>query len=614
MFRWISHSRAMGPPRALGRRPISGFAIIAVALFSVACSGGGGGSGENPIPGLSNSAEPLPMDNFSYVTSPLEHARYLHKTVRLEDGTVVVVGGSDENLFTSLSSVEVFDQTLRDNPVPETISGGFISTNFVGDPIELTEGGRIFHSVNRLPDGTAIVIGGTFDVLISDAIPVAEVYDPQLREFNATGFEPTNEMEIPRFRHTTTALASGQLLITGGQESVQETIIDPNFPPGSPFFQFNLTVFPTVTECELYDPASRSFSLASSLLGDPTELQTPRGRTDHAEVTVAGFDGLLGTGDDVTLFAGGYQSLSGVFAPDTKFPGSVDTSNQTSVEFYDLSSGIIATAAGISVASRANGATGLNLGEFAPQTPDGVDGMNNIGFFLGGDSNGPGGCTNSTAPSDLVVCTFTGFGPASGIQFHGLQETGGMQGVESTIADNNCSVIGRTMGDALLMRNRRTYEGSSFLGNWVVTGGGHDIRVTPTGCQETGVGVCAAPTLQGFAYFDPFYNFFSVEDPNDLLASRNPDNPTGVIGTWLQADEQVPDDEFDGFGETTDITGVLRRARVGHTLTRLAGVDGADGTPDDRVLVVGGGSDFWNTWGGEAVSVVEIYLPVGANE
>lgn len=589
---------------------------LAALLISVAgCGGGGGGGGGAQIPGLLNNAASLPQENFSYISAPLETARYFHQSVMLDDGRVLVVGGSDENSFTSIDTVEIYDQSLRASDVPESISGDFITTDFVGDPIVLREGGRLFHTVSLLPNGTAIVIGGTSDIIVNEAIAVAEIFDPQTRTFNAPDTSPVNEMGVARFRHTTTRLANGKLLVSGGQESVRETIIDPNFPPGSPFFQFDITVFPTVVEHELYDPSTREFSFATDISGQPSELQTPRGRCDHGSVNLAGFDNRLGTQDDITLMFGGYQTLSGIFAPRTKFPGNQSTSNQTSVEFYDASTGITATAAGVTTAPRVNGAIGANLGELSEETPDGVAGVANVALFFNGDNNGPGGCTTSTATSDIVVCTFTGFGPGSGIQFFHQQPGTAQQGIESFNADPmNCTPVGRTHGDGLVMRNRRVYDGVVFDGSWVVTAGGHDIRPTPGGCQQTDTGVCAALTLQGFAFFDPFYNANGGAEPEDLTLSRSIMNPTGIVGTWLQADDSIPDDDYANYGETTQISGLLRRARMGHSLTRVGGVDGAPRTLDDRVVVIGGGTEFWNTWGGEAIGITEIYLPPGANQ
>ncbi len=616
--------------------------VLAAATLSLAGCNSGGRSGNNTqIPGVSNAAAPLPTDNFSYIGPPLETNRYFHTATSLDNGQVVVIGGTDENSFTSLDTVEVFNQSLFDNPPPESISGDFIDTNFIGDPITMINGGRIYHTSTLLDDGTVLVAGGAFDILTSEAIATAEIFDPQLREFNPNGIEPGNEMITPRFRHTANTLPNGKVLIAGGQRSVAETIIDPNFPPGSPFFQFTITVFPTVKSFEVYNASSRTFEPAQDITGDISEFQTPRGRGDHVAVTVAGFDEVLGTSDDVVLFSSGYQTLSGVFAPDLKFPGFQGQANQSSLEFYDQTTGFNSTAPGLNMLQRMNGGAAENVGEFRNHTLDGVLGVANVALFIGGDNSGAN-CAFSNVQSEVIVCTFSGFGPAAGIQFFEENAPMAVNSLESVVADPmNCTVIGRTYSDTEMAVTVRTYDGVQHVTNWAVTGGGIGVVPTPTGCYQSLIGAglpCQAEVVRGFEYYDPFWDPLDRGDldgdgvieeflvnldlpPEDIpppwsqSRNRTPLNPTGITGTWLQSDSLVPDNQEDsGYGDELLLTGLLRRERMGHTLNKVPGEDGVLHTPDDRLLVVGGGVEFYGTWGGEPVSVgSEIYLQVNAN-
>ncbi len=539
---------------------------------------------------------PTENGNSFEVGPQLETPRYFHTATTLDDGRVLIVGGSDENSFTSLDTVEVFDPTLADPS--GSFLGDFIDTNFLGTPIVLPTGGRIDHTSTLLDDGSALVCGGTFDILIAPASESGFRFDPLTRVFSPTA----NPMITPRFRHTATPMANGKVLIVGGQASVAETIIDPNFPPGSPFFQFDITVFPSVRDVEFFDPTTNEFSPALDITGSTTELQTPRGRSSHASTTIAGFDSVLGTADDIVLFAGGFQTLSGVFAPDLKFLGFLGQSIQSSIEFYDQTTGFNSTLPGLTGSDRVRGSL-TNLGSFGDQTWDGEGGLTNAVLVSNGDTN-DAQCANSTIPGELFAFTFTGFGPASGIIALEIEPPTAVQGVETAASCG--AVFGRTFAPVIPLANRRIRNGTAVDGTWLFTAGGVAVTVPPSGCTQDVIG-CDL-TVQGGEFFDAQYNA-DIDPPWDLAATRSTQNPTGVQGTWLRTDDDIPDDALAGFGDASAIV-TLNSARLGHTLSRLAGPDEQLGTADDFVLIVGGGTEYWGSWGGPAVSVgSEVYLP-----
>ncbi|MFN0060394.1 MAG: hypothetical protein ACKVX7_18210 [Planctomycetota bacterium] len=634
---------------ALGRltagrrlRSSAGFSVGKTRLFLVAslllvvglsfgCNSGGR-EGKQLISGVNVSAAPLPFDNRSYGGPDLETKRYAHTATTLEDGRVLVVGGSDERLLTSLDSAEIFDQSIRDvAPLPESITGKWIDTNFVGDPILLKNGGRIYHTATLLPDGNVLVCGGSEDAIVAEAHPISEIFDAVAREFAPDVLEVVEDMLFPRFRHTATLLSSGRVLIVGGQRSVQETIIDPNFPPGSPFFQFDITVFPSTKSIEVFNPSSLSFELPVDGLGQEAELQSSRGRASHATAAIAGFDGRVGTGDDVILTGCGYQTLSTIFAPELKFPGQPGRDLQASLEFFDQDSQVNSLAAGVALLQRASGATMMNLGLFRDSTFDvpapgpQIKGVNNIVMICNGDNDG--GCLDSTTATEIIVCTFTGFGPATGIQFFQPSHPTGGQGFEGLVQDPmNCAVHGRSSAPAVALPARRLFEGTEILTTWILTAGGHWTFTTPGGCAEIPAVVCNFTNIAAFHIYDPFYDVNSVV-PWELGANRSSLNPTGVIGVWLNADGFIPQYEltdvgggmfealgFDNDPVLTQPVGLLKKDRVMHTLSQLPGEDGILNTPDDRVLVAGGGATYLTDFGGEVVSIsCEIYLPPGAN-
>lgn len=605
-----------------------------VCLLLCAVAGMASCNGTSQIPNLTKSAVALPS-NVSYAGPRMNVPRYSHTVTPLADGSVLVVGGTDELHLTAIDTVELFDQSLfvgLSQPTPESISGDFIDQDIDGNLIALVNGGRFFHTSNAIEDENVIVIGGTNNIRLGIANATSEVYDPQTRAFSLQ-IAPADDIEVPRVRHTTHRLSNGKLLIAGGQEYDNIFI-----PGGGPFGQTTTQdAYATTEKIEIFDPSNRSFSTAVDSIGFETELTTSRGRAGHASVTFAGFDEQMNTTDDLVGFLGGMMTLSALSlnAPDDLFPWNPLQTKLTSLDFYHPPTGTVNLAQGLALTERMNDPIAINLGEDRVNTPFGDIGMGNVVLIFGGD-NDNAGCPegaaatggNSTDASELLVATYTGFGPANGARF--FRQTGGdsfTHGSEvKTAGLPNCpESYNRSKTAGVLLDMIRTYDGQNFITSAVVCVGGHDATLEITGeCTTTTTSLaflnsppCVANQVWGYHFFDPFFNVESENEPWNWRGNETTQNPLGIRGTWLGFDSVVPSETVDGFGgplpEDTVLLPRLKAGRLMHTLSRIPGEDGLIGTLDDRVVAIGGTGSYIPTFGDDALSTsCEIYLPPDA--
>ena len=70
----------------------------------------------------------------------------------------------------------------------------------------MANGGRVFHTATRLPDGNVLIAGGTRDILVANATTTAEIFEAVTRQFNPDDLQISNDMIVPRFRHTATVI------------------------------------------------------------------------------------------------------------------------------------------------------------------------------------------------------------------------------------------------------------------------------------------------------------------------------------------------------------------------------------------------------------------------
>ena len=199
----------------------------------------------------------------------MHFARAAHTATLLKDGTVLICGGFAGNNHNSLSSVELYNPTLKSftklSPLTTSrfsqsatllpngkvlIAGGYngnaLSTTEIYDPKSktLTPGPnmntpRYGHTATVLNNDKILIAGGvgagwTF-------LSSAEIFDIQTNEFT-----PASPMSFARESHTATLLKNGNVLITGGHRDRRE----------------NLKVYDTA---EIYDSKSNQFSATGSM-------------------------------------------------------------------------------------------------------------------------------------------------------------------------------------------------------------------------------------------------------------------------------------------------------------------------------------------------------------
>jgi N-acetylneuraminic acid mutarotase len=148
-------------------------------------------------------------------TAPLSQPRMGHSATLLSGGKVLVVGGWNGSAY--VASTELYDPSKG----TWTVTGSLSQE-------------RQYHTATELPDGRVLVTGGWND---SFTLTSAELYDPATGKWTVTG-----SLSQPRDSHTATLLPNGKVLVTGG---------------------WGTTSY--LASAELYDPATGKWTVAAHL-------------------------------------------------------------------------------------------------------------------------------------------------------------------------------------------------------------------------------------------------------------------------------------------------------------------------------------------------------------
>ena len=148
------------------------------------------------------------------LTGSMSVPRRDHTATLLNDGTVLVVGGSGGG------------GPLLYNPATQAFSSAGTTVFGHGS----------LPSATKLLDGTVLIVGG------ESALTSAEIYDPATLTFSAT----TGGTHANRRGHSATLLNDGRVLLAGGQDQLPKGVV-------------------THALAELYDPSTGTFSLTASL-------------------------------------------------------------------------------------------------------------------------------------------------------------------------------------------------------------------------------------------------------------------------------------------------------------------------------------------------------------
>src|SRR5213083_1522475 len=212
---------------------------------------------------------------YTVVSSPLPTPVWGHTATRLNDGTVLLAGGTGDG------GLPVNAAVLYD-PATDTFAAL--------DPLS-TPRGR--HTATLLSDGKVLIAGGTDG---PNALASLEVYDPPTRTFSPA----PSALLTPRQDHAATLLNDGRLLVAGGSNSLGTLNSAELYNPGgstvSPAGPLNvprtlasaaLLLDGTVllaggqsakdldlNTAEVYDPAMNTFTLLPALMSTARSAHT----------------------------------------------------------------------------------------------------------------------------------------------------------------------------------------------------------------------------------------------------------------------------------------------------------------------------------------------------
>lgn len=177
-------------------------------------------------------------ERFTVIADTMQDDRAFHNAVQLQDGRILVCGGTQGPYGTGPYHIKVLDTVEIFDPATETWSNAA--------PLSIPRAGS---TATLLPDGRVLVAGGTkgdgqnrlfaVDDLLTTSLRTTEIYDPANNTWTAGP-----NMSEPKAGAVAVALDSGEVMIAGG--ITFQTIF------GIPIPDFSDAV-------AFYDPASNSF-------------------------------------------------------------------------------------------------------------------------------------------------------------------------------------------------------------------------------------------------------------------------------------------------------------------------------------------------------------------
>jgi hypothetical protein len=187
------------------------------------------------------TAETLDLATGKFTTdkNTLNTARALYAATSLDDGTILITGGVDNN-GVPLATAELFNLT----------DGSFTQLTM--------QSARALHTATLLPSGQVLVVGGIIDNAATTT-NTAELYDSTSKTFTATGSMMIGDPASPYTvaAHTATLIegcscsADGQVLIAGGFS-------------GAPFVAGGSTLSSSSNTALLFDPSAGTFATLGS--------------------------------------------------------------------------------------------------------------------------------------------------------------------------------------------------------------------------------------------------------------------------------------------------------------------------------------------------------------
>ena len=418
-------------------------------------------------------------------TGTMGVARSNPQAVRLNDGTVLVVGGRGTTGY--LSSAEIYN--------PATQSFSFTTGNMVDK--------RFGCTLTLLGDGTALITGGNGDNTVK-----CELYNPSTKTFAATG-----SMAVSRINHAASLLNDGTVLVTGN--STVAEIYNPTTGTFSTLSNGTLALRSNhrstllndgsvlltggssgTAVAETYDPGPRiiSFSPTGGVVGDRVTI-TGVGFTNVVGVTFNGVSAPYTVDYPMQITAtvpsgattGPIRVLrsAGTLVSSTNFVVYGPTVVTTTSDTENASDGVISLREAITYANNNPGADTITFA--IPGTGVQTIQLNSSLPFLGG-TNGAGTVIDGYSQSGASANTLsTGTNAVIKIEIRG-QGTGNFPNLYIVAA--NCTVKGLSFINSyasIILYNGAT--GNKVTGNFIgvradgTTASGHTLGLVVDGAS-----------------------------------------------------------------------------------------------------------------------------------